>query len=251
MLVAEHAERAGRRGRGARRSRGRQLDPARAEHAQHVAVGEDRDRPVAGAQLGDHAVGAGAHLRRRSRRPGSRRATGSSRAAALVDLRRWSGPRSRRSPTRSRSSRICAPARRGRTARRFRARAARGCTSTSSKLPARAGARRAPRRPRGPRSVRGMSVRPVWRPARLHSVSAWRTSTHLSRSPWPGALTAAGAGGAAASSTITVRRSRRSRLAGTWRLGSPSIAADRVGLARRRSPAAGSRARRAARRGSA
>ncbi len=82
-------------------------------------------------------------------------------------------------------------------------------------------------------------MRPVWRPLRLHSVSAWRTSTASPRSSRclpalatarssrvarvaPGALIAAARG---ASSTITVRRSRRSRLAGTWRLGSPSIAA--------------------------
>ena len=54
----------------------------------------------------------------------------------------------------------------------------------------------------------------------------------LYESPFAGHQPArVGVAGEAASSTITLRRSRRRRLAGTWRLGSASIGVDRIGLA--------------------
>ena len=65
--LALEAELGHRRGveREARAVLGRQLEPAGGEHAQDVAVGEERDVAAGGQRAGDHAVGALAGLRER------------------------------------------------------------------------------------------------------------------------------------------------------------------------------------------
>ena len=86
----------------------------------------------------------------------------------------------------------------------------------------------------GERDVGAAGVPAVEAPLRLrvaHEHDSVRRAARLGRprrAAIRGTVAAAhagGAAGAAASSAITVRRSRRSRLAGTWRLGSASIAA--------------------------
>ena len=181
-------------------------------------------------------------LRRRSRRPGSRRATGPSPAAAarisrgrqalvvaVVPLAQVLGRT---------SARLAQPAQLARFAR-----APQRADEHELEAPAREPRRERARGLRARASVRGMSVRPVWRPLRLHSVSAWRTST-TSRAPG-GCAHAGGPGGAAASSTITVRRSRAQQARRhVPASGSPSIALTASALP---APVASSRQLRAAR----
>ena len=131
--------------------------------------------PSLARELGDHAVGARAHVGR-ALAAGAAVAPQVPVRARARGSRPSSGPRSRRSPTRA-GPRAPAPRRRARTARTFRARAAAGSTSTSAKRHAAQPRRAARAATSRPCSVSGMSVRPVCRPLRLHSVSAWRTST--------------------------------------------------------------------------
>ena len=129
--------------------------------------------PSAAPHPGDHPVRPRADLARASRRPGSRRATGPSRGAARGSAA-WSGPRTRRSPTRA-GPRRSRPGRRARRARRSRAPAAAGCTAPARTSPPGQPWRNGPARLR-PSSVSGRSVRLVCCPDMLHSVSPWRTS---------------------------------------------------------------------------
>ena len=140
-------------GRAAPRSSARQ-------GAQDVAVGDERDRAVDGAHLGDDAVAAGARRRRASRRRARRRATGTSPGGSRGSPA-WSAPRTRRSPTRA--GRRAAPSTRGPRAARSRGRA-RAASRARGEAPGRA--RRSPsaRATSRPSSVSGMSVRPVCLP---------------------------------------------------------------------------------------
>ena len=151
---------------------GRLLDPARGQHAQRVAVGEDErcgraraPAPTTRSSRADDLVGGLAARRRvRPHRPARARSRGSPRS---------SRPRSRRRPTRRGPRR---PRRRGsRPARPYDAHvaagsSARGRTRTSASRGASAVAASSPV------SVSGRSVTEVCRPSRLHSVSPCRTT---------------------------------------------------------------------------
>ena len=163
----------------------REPEPAGGQHAQDVAVGEHRAVAVAPARSA---------ITRSTRAPTSSAVSpsggrvGPHRPAghASRGSRRWSGPRSRRSPTPCSSSRSSA-------------RSPRPASSQVSTCALRAGWRArvesAPREALGqaawpvrvPRRSAGTSVRPVWRPVALHSVSPCRarriSEGHARQSP--------------------------------------------------------------------
>ena len=135
----------------------------------------ERDRVTARRpQPFDHAVGPGSDLIRRL----ASRAAVAPQHPVGVDARgsrAWSGPRTRRNPTRA--GRRTAPSPPPKPASSHVSRARRsGLHRTSAKRrPASASA--SVRARSRPFSVSGRSVRLVCRPYRLHSVSPWRTTT--------------------------------------------------------------------------
>ena len=189
VLVAEHAERAGRqaeppalrpgRARSSARparaacARGRRPRPAACVARARRSRGP-RARPPARA---DSPPGQPSRHRLQPGRRGLDLGRGEALVVAVVPLEQVLAQLARARP--------------GRTARTFRALAATGSRARPLKLCAGEPRARAPRAAARPASVSGMSVRPVWRPSRLHSVSAWRTSSTSARAP-PAALTAAG-----------------------------------------------------------
>ena len=165
-LEAELGERGGVE-REARAALRRQLEPAGGEHAQDVAVGEQRDVAVGARARGRSRGRRARRPARASRRRASRRATASSRAAPRGS-RASCAPRSRRSRSRRGPGR--SPGSKPASAAVSRARA-RGelSTSANSRPSSRSPSARAAARPA---SVSGMSVVEVCWPDSLHSVCA-------------------------------------------------------------------------------
>src|ERR1700683_5301189 len=226
-LVAEHAD-------GRRRQvqppalRGVQRDPAGAEHAQHVAVGEDSDLAVDAGQLGDHPVGSRAHLRG-ALAAGTAVAPQAPAGPSGEDLRRGEALVVAVVPLHQLGALLCLRAQPAQIARFARAR--QGADQHQRKAPRgqALGQRGCPVPSTfGERDVDAPSVPAIPAPLGLcvadeYDLASARGAIGLLGWLLPAHL--AGPPGAAASSTITVSRSRLSRLAGTWRLGWASIAA--------------------------
>src|ERR1035441_70403 len=237
VLVSERAQ--GSRGQAqASAARGLQRDPAGAEHPQHVAVGEDGASSVDAGELGDRAVGARADL-------GRALASGAAGAPqipvgaldpdlpgcqslvlAVVPLEQILANLRLRAQPAQLACFACTPGR--------------AHEHTREAQPAQTAGQR-PRRLTatvGQRNIGTTGVAPVAAPLGLGVAHQEDLSGAEVLDAHPGP------GGAAGSSTITLRRSRVSRLAGTWRLSSPSIALTASALP---APVASSRQPRAAR----